>query len=313
MSYAALQQHRRRFAEGLAREQRKTLGISTYPVLLPGRPLRSGNVPPPPPRKVERIEQPRENRGCDCDGGSCAVCRPRFVCNMPSQIPPDVPALSKPCILLGYCSATGLMYSFDGKNEMMRPGAFQGYLQTGWPVAAWFAHSPADVLGSTENGLLTLREDSFGVLVALQVETVKAAKVATLARRGECSSMSFGRCTDTPRRRYRLGQQVDEHVSGRASEVSFLTGAPANPATSVLAVCPDDLLGADPWREAALAAEARRLEWQAPSWAMGAIQQARRELGLCRLRRLGAMLLAQNVFAPWADKAAIVKRAMASM
>lgn len=302
-SYATLQEHRRRFAEGLAREQRQALGIST---LSP----RLGNAPPP--RKVERSEQPRPAAGCDC-GGSCSVCRPRFVCNMPSQIPADTPELSRPCVLLGYASATGLAYSFDGRIEQMRPGSFAGYLATGWPVAAWFAHSPADVLGNTADGALALREDAFGVLVALSVETAKGRQVATLARRGECSSMSFGRCTDTTRTRYRLGQQVDEHIHGRASEVSFLTGAPANPATCVLAVCPDDVLGADLARESALAAEERRLEWQSPHWALEAIQQARRERGLCRLRRLGAMLLAAGAFQPWANRGEIIRAAMAAM
>ncbi|HXT57662.1 MAG TPA: HK97 family phage prohead protease [Pirellulales bacterium] len=238
------------------------------------------------------------SEACSCSSSPSAAgaCRPTLsTVASRSEIPDGAPELSRPCVLLGYASATGLAYQYAGQIEQMRPGSFRDYLGAGWRIEARYAHAAVDVLGDSESGLLHLAEDSFGLLVALAVDGRKARQVAHLVRYGGATAMSWGRCNDGTQDAYRLGQHIAEHKRGRASEVSFVEKA-ANPATCAIAVCQGDLLGADPWGEQRFLAEERRLEWQAPSWAMGALQQCRRQRGLLRLQRLGAALLANNVF-----------------
>lgn len=76
-------------------------------------------------------------------------------------------------------------------REKIAPGAFAGTLNA--DVRALIDHDTGRVIGRTTAGTLTLREDTNGLAVEIDLpDTTDGRDLATLIERGDISGMSFG-------------------------------------------------------------------------------------------------------------------------
>lgn len=152
-----------------------------------------------------------------------------------------------------------------GFRETIAPGAFTRTLQRDTRSIRMFLNHNSDVvLASTRAGTLRLAEDAKGLAVTADLpDTTAGNDLATLLRRGDVNSMSFGfqvvkdSWTDAkgnPAPAWEGAQRTLEEV--RLFEVSAVTGWPAYPATSAAVRSLAEMVGED---EQALADAAQAL------------------------------------------------------
>lgn len=97
--------------------------------------------------------------------------------------------------LEGYFSVFGEPYQvWDGWVETIERGAFARYLATGADVKVLWNHDSNIVLGSTENGTASLREDETGLFGSVEINENDSEAVSAYARvaRGDVNGCSFG-------------------------------------------------------------------------------------------------------------------------
>lgn len=97
--------------------------------------------------------------------------------------------------LEGYFSVFGEPYQvWDGWVETIERGAFARYLASGADVKVLWNHDSSIVLGSTENGTASLREDETGLFGSVEINENDSEAVSAYARvaRGDVSGCSFG-------------------------------------------------------------------------------------------------------------------------
>ena len=97
--------------------------------------------------------------------------------------------------LEGYFSVFGEPYQvWDGWIETIERGAFARYLASGADVKVLWNHDSNIVLGSTENGTASLREDETGLFGSVEINENDSEAVSAYARvaRGDVSGCSFG-------------------------------------------------------------------------------------------------------------------------
>lgn len=97
--------------------------------------------------------------------------------------------------LEGYFSVFGEPYQvLDGWVETIERGAFARYLASGADVKVLWNHDSSIVLGSTENGTASLREDETGLFGSVEINENDSEAVSAYARvaRGDVSGCSFG-------------------------------------------------------------------------------------------------------------------------
>jgi len=116
--------------------------------------------------------------------------------------------------------------------ETIKPGAFRRSLQSGRDLRMFVNHNTDLILGSTYAETLLLSEDQRGLRVeGLLPDTTYGRDLATLMRRGDVHSMSFGFTVP------RGGDSWSDDRSSRElrevilHEVSVVTGFPAYPET----------------------------------------------------------------------------------
>lgn len=97
--------------------------------------------------------------------------------------------------LEGYFAVFGETYQvFDGWIETIERGAFARYLASGEDVKVLWNHDANIVLGSTENGTASLREDEKGLYGSVEINENDQDAVNAYARiaRGDVNGCSFG-------------------------------------------------------------------------------------------------------------------------
>ena len=83
--------------------------------------------------------------------------------------------------------------NLGGFTEVVAPGAFSRSLKSRNNMFLLYDHNPANVLASTRAGTMRLIEDSHGLYVEADIAPTSLGKdMATLIRRGDLDSMSFG-------------------------------------------------------------------------------------------------------------------------
>lgn len=83
--------------------------------------------------------------------------------------------------------------NLGGFTEFVAPGAFSRSLKSRNNMFLLYDHNPANVLASTRAGTMRLTEDSHGLYVEADIAPTSLGKdMATLIRRGDLDSMSFG-------------------------------------------------------------------------------------------------------------------------
>ena len=83
--------------------------------------------------------------------------------------------------------------NLGGFTEVVAPGAFSRSLKSRNNMFLLYDHNPANVLASTRAGTMRLTEDSHGLYVEADIAPTSLGKdMATLIRRGDLDSMSFG-------------------------------------------------------------------------------------------------------------------------
>lgn len=95
----------------------------------------------------------------------------------------------------GYFSVFNEEYRvWDGWVETIAPGAFARYLATRADTKVLWNHDSSLVLGSTENGTATLREDEHGLFGSVEINENDQEAVNAFARiaRGDVTGCSFG-------------------------------------------------------------------------------------------------------------------------
>ncbi len=166
--------------------------------------------------------------------------------------------------LEGYFSVFGEPYQvFDGWVETIERGAFARYLASGEDVKVLWNHDSSIVLGSTENGTASLREDEIGLWGSVEINENDQEAINAYARiaRGDVGGCSFG---------FDVARQEewwdDEGVyRTKITEVDPLYEVspctfPAYKATSISARAKEDLERAKERCEAAK--ERKRIEWR---------------------------------------------------
>lgn len=97
--------------------------------------------------------------------------------------------------LEGYFAVFGELYQvWDGWIETIERGAFARYLASGEDVKVLWNHDSNIVLGSTENGTASLREDESGLFGSVEINENDSEAVSAYARvaRGDVDGCSFG-------------------------------------------------------------------------------------------------------------------------
>lgn len=97
--------------------------------------------------------------------------------------------------LEGYFAVFGEPYQvWDGWIETIERGAFARYLASGEDVKVLWNHDSNIVLGSTENGTASLREDESGLFGSVEINENDSEAVSAYARvaRGDVDGCSFG-------------------------------------------------------------------------------------------------------------------------
>ncbi len=86
-----------------------------------------------------------------------------------------------------------VMYEDEGYRvvEIIQPGAFTPVLQD--DVRCLFNHAPDNVIGRTENGTLTMRQDTRGLRFqnTMDTKTTVGANVLQFVKRGDVTGCSF--------------------------------------------------------------------------------------------------------------------------
>lgn len=116
-------------------------------------------------------------------------------------------------------------------RETIRPGAFKRSLKNGGNIRMFLNHNTDKVLGSTKAKTLRLAEDEVGLHVEADLpDTNDGRDLATLMRRGDVDSMSFG--FQVIKDAWNNDYTERELIEVRLFEVSPITSWPAYPATS---------------------------------------------------------------------------------
>ena len=119
-----------------------------------------------------------------------------------------------------------------GFREMIEPGAFTRTLKRDRNIRMFLNHNTDQLLATTKAGTLRLAEDEKGLIAeATLPDTTLGRDLATLAKRGDVDSMSFGFHVE---RGQKWSPDATERVLSeiRLFEVSPVTGWPAYTATS---------------------------------------------------------------------------------
>lgn len=120
-----------------------------------------------------------------------------------------------------------------GFRERIAPGAFARSLGRERNVRMFLNHNADVVLASTRAGTLRLSEDDKGLRVEADLpDTTSGRDLATLLRRGDVDSMSFGFAIPKGGESWSANGRERELTEVRLYEVSAVTGWPAYPATS---------------------------------------------------------------------------------
>lgn len=150
----------------------------------------------------------------------------------------------------GGMSFSGYAAVFDSDSapmpfiERIRPGAFAKSLKQQRNIRMFLNHNDDMVLASAKAKTLRLSEDDKGLRVEADLpDTTAGRDLATLLRRGDVDSMSFG--FQTVRDEWSEDQKTRELVEVRLWEVSAVTGWPAYPATSAAVRHLADEIGTD--------------------------------------------------------------------
>lgn len=118
-------------------------------------------------------------------------------------------------------------------TERINPGAFSKSLRSRNEVKMFMNHNMDHVLASTRSKTLNLKEDSTGLLAeAVLPDTSVGRDLATLMKRGDVHSMSFGFSVPNGGDKWSPDGSVRELQEVRLHEVSIVTGFPAYEATT---------------------------------------------------------------------------------
>jgi HK97 family phage prohead protease len=118
-------------------------------------------------------------------------------------------------------------------TERINPGAFSKSLRSRNEVKMFMNHNMDHVLASTRSKTLNLKEDSTGLLAeAVLPDTSVGRDLATLMKRGDVHSMSFGFSVPSGGDKWSPDGSVRELREVRLHEVSIVTGFPAYEATT---------------------------------------------------------------------------------
>jgi HK97 family phage prohead protease len=129
--------------------------------------------------------------------------------------------------------------------ETIRPGAFARSLRSRNEIKLFVNHDTSRVLASKRAGTMQLREDSHGLLVEAELpDTTDGRDMATLIRRGDVDSMSFGFSVPKGGDSWSDDGQERELREVRLHEASLITGWPAYEQTSVSVRSLDGLVDA---------------------------------------------------------------------
>lgn len=96
--------------------------------------------------------------------------------------------------IAGYSARFGVLsHNLGNFREMIQRGAFTRSLREGADVRCLFNHAPANVLGRTKSGTLTLAEDDYGLRFRCQLnrDSQFHRDLYESIRRGDCDEMSF--------------------------------------------------------------------------------------------------------------------------
>lgn len=120
-----------------------------------------------------------------------------------------------------------------GFRERIAPGAFKRSLASKRNIRMFLNHNADVVLASTKAGTLRLDEDERGLKVEADLpDTTAGRDLATLLRRGDVDSMSFGFAIPKGGEDWNPAGDERELSEVRLYEVSAVTGWPAYPSTS---------------------------------------------------------------------------------
>jgi HK97 family phage prohead protease len=129
--------------------------------------------------------------------------------------------------------------------ETIAPGAFSRSLQSRNEIKLFVNHDTSRVLASKRAGTMQLREDSYGLLVEAELpDTTDGRDMATLIKRGDVDSMSFGFSVPTGGDSWSDDGQRRELREVRLHETSLITGWPAYESTSTSVRSLDGLVDA---------------------------------------------------------------------
>jgi len=118
-------------------------------------------------------------------------------------------------------------------TERIMPGAFKKSLKSKNNVRMYLNHDSSMLLATTRAKTLRLNEDDRGLRVEADLPDTQVARdLATLMRRGDVDSMSFGFSVPAKGDNWSDDGMVRELREVRLYEVSVVTGFPAYAATS---------------------------------------------------------------------------------
>jgi HK97 family phage prohead protease len=118
-------------------------------------------------------------------------------------------------------------------TERILPGAFKRSLKSRNNVRMYLNHDSSMLLATTRAKTLRLQEDDRGLKVEADLPDTQIARdLATLMRRGDVDSMSFGFSVPQGGDRWTENGAVRELKEVKLYEVSVVTGFPAYAATS---------------------------------------------------------------------------------
>jgi HK97 family phage prohead protease len=129
--------------------------------------------------------------------------------------------------------------------ETIAPGAFSRSLQSRNEIKLFVNHDTSRVLASKRAGTMQLREDAYGLLVEAELpDTTDGRDMATLIKRGDVDSMSFGFSVPSGGDSWSDDGQRRELREVRLHEASIITSWPAYESTSTSVRSLDGLVDA---------------------------------------------------------------------
>jgi HK97 family phage prohead protease len=130
-------------------------------------------------------------------------------------------------------------------RERIAPGAFARSLDSRNEIKMFVNHDTSRVLASKRAGTLRLVEDSYGLRAEADLpDTTDGRDMATLIRRGDVDSMSFGFSVPQGGDSWSDNGQERELREIRLHEISVVTGFPAYPQTAASVRSLDGLVDA---------------------------------------------------------------------